>query len=429
MKKIIIVAGVVVLLIAGWGTLFSRVSDNDTKKEIQYYKQLAEEQMELEAYGSVIKCYENIISLEAVADNYLQLAEVYRMAEKYTSYKGILEEIVDKFPNDVRAYEKLSAYYRDVNAYQECVDIVRQASRAEILNEKLLEDYYSTAYQYGFSTIGLGEAGYFYNGYALVKINNKYIYIDSGMKTTSIEYEYAAPYISTITGVTLDGNTYYVDEKGEKYLDSKEKYERAYAYSEGMSLVQFEGKFYYVTSSNQRVWEGYDDATLFKNGVAAIKKADSWTVINTACEPVNESVYTDILIDEDDVCSNMGVIFVSEGNGYYMIDTEGKKISDIVYEDAKPFFESNITAVKLDGKWGFVTIEGSMIIEPQYEDARTFGKGIGAVMVNGEWGFVNSENRMVIEPAFEDAKCFSSNGLAPIKKDGTWGYIRLYVNE
>ena len=428
MKKIVVILGIGIGIIAGWLTLFSRASNSDVKGELEAYKKLASEQLELEAYGSAIQYYQNIVSLEATEDNYLKLAEIYESAQKYRAYKETLEKSISMFPEDVRAYERLSEYYREENAYQDCVDVVRAAQKAGVLSEALLDDYYSTAYKYGFLTTGLGDAGRFYNSYAVVKINEKYMYINSGMETVSVQYEHASPYMSTVTGVTLGGETYYIDENGEKYLDNKEKCEKAYAYSEGISLVVIDGKYNYVSSSNQIIWEPYDMATLFKNGVAAVKRGDKWNVIDTSGNAVSKTSYTDVLFDEDNVCSNSGVIFVSEGKGYYMVDTEGKKISDTLFEDAKPFFESNITAVKKDGKWGFINAEGKIIIEPQYEDAAAFGRGIGAVKKDGKWGFVNAENRMVIEPEFEDAKCFSSNGIAPVKMDNTWAYIMLYVN-
>lgn len=427
MKKALIIVGIVVMVTVGWIAIISRLSNHEVEDKIKAYEKLAEEQMELEAYGSAINCYKNIISLKSTAENYLKLADVYEKAGKLTSYKETLEDAMEEFPEDASAYEKLSCYYRQVDDYQDCVDTVRKAQNAGVLTDTLMEDYYNTAFQYRFLTTGLGQTGRFYNGYAVVTINQKDIFVNQKMETVSVEYEHASPYISLITGVVLDGRGYYVDANGEKYFDSKESYEEAYSYSEGFSMVLENGKYYYISSANQKIWDGYEQATLFKNGVAAVKQGDKWSLITTSGEKITDTEYTDVLVDEDNICSNNGVIFVSEGKGYYMVDTEGKKISDTVYEDAEPFFESNITAIKKDGKWGFVNTEGDIIIEPQYEDARTFGKGIGAVQKDGTWGFVNSENRMVIEPVFEDAKCFSSNGIAPVKSKGTWGYIKLYV--
>ena len=69
-----------------------------------------------------------------------------------------------------------------------------------------------------------------------------------------------------------------------------------------------------------------------------------------------------------------------------------------------------------------------MVIEPQYDDARSFSNGYAAVQKDGKWGFINSDNEMVIEPEFEDARGFNSLMRSFVKKEEKWYLLCLYSN-
>ena len=97
------------------------------------------------------------------------------------------------------------------------------------------------------------------------------------------------------------------------------------------------------------------------------------------------------------------------------INKEGKQIGKNVYEDAKCFLDSTYAAVKINGMWGFVDGQGKIVIEPQYEDAKSFLNGFAAVKKNGLWGYINQDGELVIAPAFEDANSMSEKGRAFVK--------------
>ena len=61
------------------------------------------------------------------------------------------------------------------------------------------------------------------------------------------------------------------------------------------------------------------------------------------------------------------------------------------------------------------TVTTNVIIEPQYEDAKTFGDGYAAVKVDGKWGFINEEGQMVVEPQYDWANGVS-DGYAVVAK-------------
>jgi hypothetical protein len=114
--------------------------------------------------------------------------------------------------------------------------------------------------------------------------------------------------------------------------------------------------------------------------------------------------------------------------------------------------------VQRDGAWGYVDPTGTMVINPQYEDAELFSGGLARVVLDGEpvfidstgtvalrldlsdagdfseglapaspsdtelWGYVDTTGTFVIEPQFARAYVFS-NGRAAVEKNGAFGYV------
>ena len=74
-------------------------------------------------------------------------------------------------------------------------------------------------------------------------------------------------------------------------------------------------------------------------------------------------------------------------------------------------------------KWGYINSQGSMVIEPIYDDAWEFHEGLAAVKVEWARGYIDCEGKVMISPQFQYAGPFE-NGRALVQVDGLWGYIR-----
>ena len=65
---------------------------------------------------------------------------------------------------------------------------------------------------------------------------------------------------------------------------------------------------------------------------------------------------------------------------------------------------------------------GKFVLEPQYEEALPFSDFLAPVKKDGKWGFINGEGKFIIEPRYEDAFLFSDQAAA-VKEGGQWGFI------
>lgn len=74
-------------------------------------------------------------------------------------------------------------------------------------------------------------------------------------------------------------------------------------------------------------------------------------------------------------------------------------------------------------KWGFIDWKGHVIVEPKYQNARSFSDGLAAVKRDGMWGFIDSTGNEVIEPKFFNVGSYV-DGIVPFRNNaGKWGYM------
>lgn len=94
-------------------------------------------------------------------------------------------------------------------------------------------------------------------------------------------------------------------------------------------------------------------------------------------------------------------------------------------EALAPQKNSNLAAVRIGSLWGFVDAEtADLLIEPSYAQVGIFTEeGIASFRNDaGKWGFINQSGTVIIEPTYDFVKNFS-DGLAAVRVQSQWGYI------
>ncbi|MBB6428960.1 WG repeat-containing protein [Algisphaera agarilytica] len=77
------------------------------------------------------------------------------------------------------------------------------------------------------------------------------------------------------------------------------------------------------------------------------------------------------------------------------------------------------------GRWGYIDKRGEMVFfdrKGELEELRGFSDGMSAVRVKGKWGFLTQGFKPRVKPKYDEVRDFS-NGLAAVFRDGTWSYI------
>jgi hypothetical protein len=132
-----------------------------------------------------------------------------------------------------------------------------------------------------------------------------------------------------------------------------------------------------------------------------------------------------------------GLYPVKQDGKYGFIDKTGKIIINPQFNNARSFSEG-LASVCIGGNgflcqggnWGFIDKTGKIIINPQFDFAFPFSEGLANVNIGNKYGYIDKTGKIVINPQFDDADDFSE-GLASVCKGGNgvsceggkWGYI------
>lgn len=212
----------------------------------------------------------------------------------------------------------------------------------------------------------------------------------------------------------------------------------------------------------------YEEARYFNNGIALVKLAGKWTIINSSGDELFSPKYEgidDSFRDDTSYVLNISFDFVpvSLSDKWGFINKKGVEITPIKYDKVFPF-SSDLAAVCLDGEWGAINEKGEEIISPKYEklfpfngeyavaflDGKMllvskngfeiqmpeydtadyvylFSEGLVSARFKGKWGFVDESGKQAIKPQYDSAFFFSS-GLSNVCLNKKCGYINKYGN-
>ena len=74
-----------------------------------------------------------------------------------------------------------------------------------------------------------------------------------------------------------------------------------------------------------------------------------------------------------------------------------------------------LAKVSKDGKFGYVTKSGELVVPLVYDEALTFSEGRAGVRKGNKWGYLDSTGKVVVEPMYEEVSSFHDS-IACVKK-------------
>jgi len=139
----------------------------------------------------------------------------------------------------------------------------------------------------------------------------------------------------------------------------------------------------------------YDNVSPFFGNVAKVYVDGKWGVIGSDGKYLLPLQYDNIDVDKDK-------FLVSQSDKFGWVDKNSKVLITPRFDDAFPFNESKLAAVKMGDKWGYVDGNGDFVIKPQFDFAFGFDGDIAPVRVGNKIGFTDKAGKMVIEPSADD---------------------------
>ncbi len=389
---------------------------------------------EKKIYVDAVKEYEAALRIKS--DDYetaMKIVDLYALLDNGKSYAAACENAIKADPSQVKPYVDLADHYLYDENNAKALEVLMRAKEYVENDADILERIQRIKGQYILVIPKFAVTSpYYYVG------NTAYTLIGDetcmGLQGSSIivspedGYESVGLPASDVIPVKKDGEWYYIDEDGYRKLVPDTPAEYLGSFTAGYAPARINGVYGYLDKEMQEYHFEFQFAGHFSNGLAAVQKDGKWAVINTSFKEVTDYIFDEILLDAYGFCSTYGVFFAKQDGKYYLYNKDGEKISD-GYEDAKLFASNEPAAVKLNGKWGFISNSGEMVIEPAYEDADSFSIGYAPFFENGKWGCIDEDGVVLIEPTFDAMKPFAKNGYALVDVDGMQKFAVVDIYE
>jgi hypothetical protein len=282
--------------------------------------------------------------------------------------------------------------------------------------------------------------------------------------------------------VEVNGKWGYIDEHGKMAIEPQ--FDSAGSFREGAlarvrvgqkwgmvnwEVVRAPVEFDYVGSSHPlpvrkegqwAVWTGYyadkhtirdtlvsgaeyDSIADFYGREAVVRRHGKWGVIewedtNGQMKLTIPTAYEALLRPEynPDFASLRFHVYAGKRDGKWgLISDHDSLLIPFVYDTLITGTMSRFVAAKVKDKWGYVDIAGTVRIEPQYEAARGFERGIygqgvsygfrtpvAAVSREQKWGFIDTTGREIVPLRYQDVGRIGYS-LTAVRVENKWGYL------
>jgi hypothetical protein len=325
------------------------------------------------------------------------------------------------------------------------------------------------------------HAGLFHHGVAPVEVNGVWGFIDrKGNWVLEPEFAGVLRGGDGRFGVLRGGRWGFISINGAMIVDPV--FEDAQPFRDGVAAVKQDGKWGYIAANGGRVLPFlYAEASSRESGFATAKMEGASTVAGTAYEQGGIEVgndwgvidsmgrfrifYVDSPIVNVSPLSEGVTIITVEGDHQKLFNKNGAEITtDLPIGRARRFSEG-LAAVSFDNDhWGFVDLDGKLLIPDRFDGALEFSDGVAPVKIGSMWGYINKKAELVLAPEYDAAYPFNERyavvrkgdnrgflrletdgeisvylepqfqdvfraeeGVAPVKVDGLWGYIEVPV--
>lgn len=420
------------LLILGWLLAASLLfADGDEEKQAKQVA-IAEEYYADRLYMRAVNVYQSAINdykTDKNAEIESRILSIYKEIGKMEEYYALAENRIAAGTASEQEYLDVADMYAESGSIQQEIPVLL-AGMEVYGEENFIERYNASAFGVDAMVTGLetlllpGD-----NGTIPYTTDEGIGYMTSGVKEyLPASYEEAFPFSGGYAVVKTEGNYVLIDSLGDWYAVDKTGIETVAGYA-GNYIVAKKGSAYalYTYTFSPITEFVYEDACISDNGICFVKQDGKWGAINGTGEQTIDFIYEDIAVNSRSQVFAGGYAVVKDADGWLIINESGEPLSEVRYSDAKGMEGSWVAVADKNGKWGFTDgVEEK--ISCQYEDAYSFSDKLAAVMYGDKWGYITPNNTMAVEPSYEETFPFY-NGMALAKKNGIFEILKLKYYE
>ena len=252
------------------------------------------------------------------------------------------------------------------------------------------------------------------------------IYDDFGVKKNRIPYDSVGVYNRVFFQVKKGGFWGLIDRSGEELVYCV--YDSLSDIKDDLIAVKFKGVFgiidlkgNWVVTPNEYPKKLINDKIYseVRNGQTHFRDFDGTLIYFTANEIKAYDNYLLEVLSNDKVwrISFSGVITADKTVDVVNRNQPEYSEFEAIYEPSEGF-----SAIKKDGKFGFIDDLNRLRIANRYDSAQSYSEGLAAVSLLGKWAYIDKAERIIIQPMYERADPFH-DGLALVIYEGNYNLI------
>lgn len=206
----------------------------------------------------------------------------------------------------------------------------------------------------------------------------------------------------------------YINADGEVEIKLDKEIKTATCFSDGLAAVEIDGKWGFINKDGEVVIPAiYKSVRSFKDGLAIVKddvEPQTWNIINKDGERQFEkdklaTEYTAVWSSYVD-----GVLAVKdvEKKCICFIDEAGEIVGEPLKERVASIgtaYDGKFVFVENDGKYGFMNIDGEVLVKAKY-DLMAYNGNIIIVKDGDEYFVIDEEGEKVGEEEYDNMKLF-----------------------
>lgn len=430
-----------VLVVGGWVFCLFGIMDGSEKADettVRYNQciERAEDYMKRGLYQKAIAEYTAAVNAKDKEKDWTSLLAAYQA--RYEEDNSIENDYIAAAKKAANAYNKHADYYVKLTElcissddYTTAFRYLSRALNAGVEDKKIHELYQKVRYATSLGSTAYSECSPLCNDNCVAVYNGNYGLLNSAGKIT-VKFQYR------MLGGLGEENIYVFSDNDmsglmdtDGVLQGKLDFTPTGAgvYSEGLVAVKNASDWGYYNSLGDYQFGHYSEAGAFCDGIAAVKEGAAWQLIDTSGAPVSEQ-YEEIRLNPDGSYLSNGVMLAKRKGKWNLYNKKQKKIGDFSCDNIDIVTDDKRIAFEQDGKWGFVNLDGEVLLKPAYENAKSFSNGFAAVCKDGEWGFLASDYTLAMDYNWVDTGYFSADGNCFVKvTSDTWQLLSRKVNE
>ena len=226
--------------------------------------------------------------------------------------------------------------------------------------------------------------------------------------------------------VRLEGIYYVMTSGGDRYSIDETGLDAVCALGGKVYGQKNGGWSFYNADFAATTDAAFEALTLADGGLLAAKKDGQWGIVDESGTVHISFLFDDVAVNSWGSAFAGGCGAFDHEGKWYLVTTQGQKVFDTAFSGMKaPESADGYIAVANDeGKWGFVDRAGNLVIDYQYDDAKSFSDHLAAVKQGDEWVYISESGAVVIENVFYDAQPFH-NGVAVVVMPDSCGVVTL----